>query len=92
VPPAAVLHQQRVAAAREAIREELTERARIEERTEEIARKIEWPDRALLPKLVTRFLDRARWRGQSWLRPMKSAGQKLAKRILAKLDDEGNAP
>ena len=38
VPPAMVLHEERVAAAREAIRDELTERARIEERTEEIVR------------------------------------------------------
>ena len=45
VPPAEVLHDERVSAAREAICDELTERARIEERTEELVGKIEWPDR-----------------------------------------------
>ena len=92
VPPAMVLHEERVAAAREAIRDELTERARIEERTEEIIAKIEWPDRAALPKLATRFLDRMRQRGESWRRPMKAAGRKLAKRILVRLDAEGKTP
>ena len=69
-----VLHRERVSAARDAIREELTRRARIDERTEEILTKIEWPDQGRLPKLVTRFLDRARQRKESWLRPMKAAG------------------
>ena len=53
VPPAAVLHDERVEAAREAIHDELTERARIEERTEELIDKIEWPDRERLPKVAT---------------------------------------
>ena len=89
VPPPMVLHDERVSAAREAIREELTKGARIEERTAEIVRKIEWPDRGTLPNLVARFLDRARQRKESWSRPMKAAGRKLAKRILATLDAEG---
>jgi hypothetical protein len=89
VPPAMVLHEERVAAAREAIRDELTERARIEERTEEIVRKIEWPDRAALPKLVTRFLERVRQRRESWSRPMKIAGAKAAKRALDHLGTDG---
>ena len=76
-------------AAREAIRDELTERARIEERTEEIVRKIEWPDRAALPKLVTRFLDRVRQRRESWSRPMKIAGAKAAKRAFDHLGTDG---
>ena len=41
---------------------------------------------------MTRFLDRARQRKASWLRPMKVAGRKLAKRILANLDAEGKLP
>jgi hypothetical protein len=89
IPPDAVLHEERVNAAREAIRDELTERARIEERTEEIIRKIEWPDRAALPKLVTRFLDRVRQRGESWSRPMKIAGAKAAKRAFDHLGTDG---
>jgi hypothetical protein len=82
VPPPDILHLQRVAAARAAIKEELTKRARIDQRTEEIVAKIEWPDHSRLPPLVTRFLDRAWHRQANWLRPMKVAGRKLAKRIL----------
>ena len=42
--------RERVSAARGAISEELTERARIEERTEEILTEIEWPDRKRCPR------------------------------------------
>ena len=48
-PPPAVLHAERVSAARSAIIDELTERARIDERADEIIAGIEWPDRERLP-------------------------------------------
>ena len=51
VPPADVLHQSRIEAARQAIREELTKRARIEERTEKLVAKMKWPDSARLPRV-----------------------------------------
>jgi hypothetical protein len=82
VPPPDVLHLQRVAAARAAIKEELTKRARIDQRTEQIVGKIKWPDRSGLPQLVTRFLDRPRQRRHLWLHAMKIAGRRLAQRIL----------
>jgi hypothetical protein len=88
IPPAEVLHEERVEAAREAIRDELTERARIEERTEELVGKIEWPDHERLPKVASRFLDRARYRKANWKQPMKEAGAKRAERTLALFDKE----
>jgi DNA topoisomerase VI subunit B len=92
--PAAVLHDERVRAARSVITEELTERARIDERTDEILAGMEWPDRERLPEIVSRFLDRKRQRKMSWRRPMTAAGEKLAKRTLAQLGDDtaGVAP
>jgi DNA topoisomerase VI subunit B len=92
VPPPHVLHLKRVSAARDEIRDELTRRARIEERTEEIVARAAWSDQSRLPPLVTRFLDRARQRRASWICPMKIAGRKLAKRILTNLDAEGKLP
>jgi hypothetical protein len=76
------------------ITEELTERARIDERTDEILAGMAWPNRERLPEIVSRFLDRKRQRKMSWRRPMTAAGEKLAKRALAQLGDEtaGAAP
>jgi Topoisomerase 6 subunit A/Spo11, Toprim domain len=89
VPPPHVLHGERVSAARDAIVEELTERARINERADEILDAIEWPDRGRLQRVVARFLDRKSQRKAFWRRPMISAGERQAKRVLAKLDDGG---
>jgi hypothetical protein len=86
--PAAVLHAERVSAARGVIFEELTERARIEERTDAFLAGIEWPDRECLPKVVSRFLNRKRQRKKSWRRPMTLAGEKMAQRALARLDED----
>jgi DNA topoisomerase VI subunit B len=89
-PPAHVLHAARVGAARDAIIDELTERARIEERANEILAGIEWPDRERLPKVVSRFLNRKRQRKNSWRRPMTIAGEKQAKRALPPPSDNSN--
>jgi hypothetical protein len=94
-PPAHVLHAERVSAARGVIIDELTARARIEERTDEILAGIEWPDRKRLPKIVSRFLNCGRQRKNSWRSPMTTAGEKQAKRALAQLgdgSDPGAAP
>jgi hypothetical protein len=93
--PPAVLHAERVSAARGVIIDELTARARIEERTDEILAGIEWPDRKRLPKIVSRFLNCGRQRKNSWRSPMTTAGEKQAKRALAQLgdgSDPGAAP
>jgi hypothetical protein len=89
IPPPAILHAERVSAARAEIRQELERRARIDERTEEIVGEIEWPDPDRLPKVVTRFLDRQRYRRTHWLRPMKVTGVKHAKRALTKSAADG---
>jgi DNA topoisomerase VI subunit B len=91
VPPPQVLHSERVSATRDAIIDELTERARIDERTDEILNAIEWPDHGRLPRVVARFLDRKSQRNAFWRRPMAAAGQKQAKRVIAKLDDGDSA-
>jgi hypothetical protein len=88
--PAAVLHAARVRAARGVIIGELTARARIEERADEILDEIEWPDQERLPKVVSRFLDRKRRRKQSWRWPIATSGEKMAQRALARLDDESD--
>ena len=88
VPPSGVLHLGRVSNARVVISEELTKRARIDERTEEILTEIEWPDQGRLPKVVTRFLDRKRHRKASWLRPMNVAGAKAGKRAIARIPED----
>jgi hypothetical protein len=45
---------------------------------------------------VNRFLDRKNHRDANWKRPMKMAGRKLAKRVLATIPDKndgaGDAP
>jgi hypothetical protein len=87
-PPAHVLHAERVSAARSVIIEELTERARIEERADEIVAGIEWPDRKRLPRVVSRFLNRPRQRKKSWRLPMTMAGEKQAKRALPPPSDK----
>ena len=82
VPPPWVLYVERVGRARAEIGYELTKRARIDERTEELLGEIEWPAHAqLLPQLVTRFLDRHH--KEDWRSPMKASGAKEAKRLLA---------
>jgi Uncharacterised nucleotidyltransferase len=68
--------------------EELTKRARIDERTEEILTGIEWSDQGKLPKVVSRFLDRKRYRKASWARPMFVAGMKAGKRTMAKIPED----
>jgi hypothetical protein len=88
IPPPTIMHSERVSAARAALIDEQTERARIEERADEILAEIEWPNRERLPKVVTRFLDRKRQRKKSWRQPMAFAGEKLARRALARLDEE----
>ena len=88
VPPSDVLHLARLRNARVAINDELTKRARIAERTEEILTGIEWSDQGRLPKVVTRFLDRKRHRKASWTRPMEVAGIKAAKRAVAKIPED----
>jgi hypothetical protein len=88
--PANVLHAERVSAARRVIIDELTERARIEERTDEILAGIEWPDRERLPKVVSRFVNRARQRKKNWRLPMTIAGEKQAKRALPTLPDQSD--
>lgn len=91
VPPSLVLHAQRVSTARDEIRAELVKRARIEEQTEELLKQIEWRTSSRLPKIVTRYLDRPQKRKLSWLGPMKAAGIKAAKRLLAKVAKKDNA-
>jgi hypothetical protein len=86
--PANVLHTERVSAARRVVIDKLTERARIEERADEIVAGIEWPDRERLPKIVRRFLSRPRQRKKSWRLPMTTAGEKQAKRALPPFPDE----
>jgi hypothetical protein len=88
IPPRGVLHSGRVSAARGVIKDELTKRARIEERTEEILTEIEWPDRERLPRVVSRFLDRKHHRKDSWVQPMNAAGAKAAQRAIAKIPED----
>jgi hypothetical protein len=92
IPPRAILHDQRVSAAREEISNELEARARIAERTEEILTKVDWSPTERIPGVVRRYLDRKRHRGASWIRPMTAAGKKQGKRTLAKLDAQETAP
>jgi hypothetical protein len=87
IPPAAVLHAQRVSSAGEAIREELERRAQIEKRTAHIVAQIQWSPPEGTPEVARRYLDRKRHRRASWLHPMSTAGKKLAKRTLAKLGE-----
>jgi len=82
VPPAHVLRGERVSEARREISEELTRRARIDERTAKLLAKIKWPDAEKLPPVVTRYLDRAHNRQDNWRSPMRLAGMKHAKRVL----------
>jgi hypothetical protein len=91
-PPAHVLHAARVSAARAVIIEELTERARIEERTDEIMTMVEWPPPERASEVTRRYLDRKRHRRASWTRPMKESGARAARRIISKLDSNGQMP
>jgi hypothetical protein len=90
IPPHHVLHAERVSSAREALIDELTERARIEERADEIMEQIKWPPAARAAEVTRRYLDRRR-RAQ-WSDPMEAAGKKLAQRTIDWLDDEGQMP
>jgi hypothetical protein len=90
VPPAILLHAERVSAARAEIRDEIERRARIDERTDEALATVKWSAKAKLPKLVNRFLEREKYRDANWKRPMKIAGRKLAKRVLATIPDKSN--
>jgi DNA topoisomerase VI subunit B len=92
VPPHQVLHEKRQSAAREVIIEELTERARIEERTDEIMTMVEWPPPERASEVTRRYLDRKRHRRASWTRPMKESGARAARRIISKLDSNGQMP
>jgi hypothetical protein len=86
IPPAAVLDRERIGAARSEIFDELLERARIEERTEELLAEIEWPvPAARLPKIAKRYLERRR--AVRWDDPMRRSGHKIARRVVEKLGD-----
>jgi hypothetical protein len=92
IPPHQVLHEKRLSAAREVITDELTERARIEERTDEIMKMVEWPPPERASEVTRRYLDLKRHRRASWTRPMKASGARAAKRIISKLDGKGQMP
>ena len=92
IPPATVLHAERVSAAGAAVRKELEKRARIEERTAEILTRIEWPPEQRTCEIARRYLERKHHRGDSWRGPMAAAGKRLASRTIAKLDAEEGAP
>jgi hypothetical protein len=86
IPPARVLHAQRVSAAGAAVREELEKRARIEERTSEIISRIEWPPAERTTEVARRYLEIPR--RDHWPDPMAVEGKRIAKRTIARLDAE----